>query len=424
MNAIQNNEKLQNVFDLEIDISVLLAFQTILMKMRNCERKLDSENNTPSHRLSAMDVLIQKIQNVGIRAKEVLPLSLFQDSCLQAKIKPRDYPAETLGFIHSELMQGKKRTELLCEYKRVNRNLDTDIFRMLNKDLLGTYEDLLKLCRYEEMAKKTAVFERFRVKMSRNRNERNTLEECQRVLRSNIDFIVFRMNMMRVKNDTVLTKWYTYRLAHQFLKVCLESAFCGEEISVQETRKSLWHSFMDIDKKLANMDAWYLGKNEFEESIQGFASRGIDFAWEYMKDLTSHNRMEFFIHSIKGDSLKKAIEKHDEEYNQVYLLIAEQGVLLWDVLIHQKDLVQDKDAQEALKWILSLIEVEELLIRAGDRLVVEQCETLGFEPTEQIENDFLIKEVLNTGMTMNGKILRKASVIVYRYMEVEEEVNG
>lgn len=77
---------------------------------------------------------------------------------------------------------------------------------------------------------------------------------------------------------------------------------------------------------------------------------------------------------------------------------------------------------EVYKNIVDLLSYEEIIIEPLYRLDLNKCSTLEVEYTDDIEKDFLIKEVYRNGYIKDNKVIKRAMVNVYRYKDENEEI--
>lgn len=212
-----------------------------------------------------------------------------------------------------------------------------------------------------------------------------------------------------------VNNWLNYRLFDQYLNEII--AAINEQVDLaEEAKQAFIFNAKRTTESLQNAEKWVhfgsfivdeLEKITFAERLEMLKHPGHRKAKKYKEEIVQKGMID-------------ALMAQEDEFTRMYKQIVEKAIAVIDLVsIYEKDLddfVIDKIPAQ-FGEVLKKMDIEYLNINEGDRLDLDKCKSTDVCITDDISKEMLIKEIVQKGITLNGEVYRKASVIVYRWEE-------
>jgi len=212
-----------------------------------------------------------------------------------------------------------------------------------------------------------------------------------------------------------LNDWIQYRVFDSYLITLIVAI--NEQLDLpDDTKEAFLFNAERTTAPLYKLDEWvYLGSQLVEEIETIPFAEKIEML-KYPNHKKSINMKEQIVESRMIETLKAK----QNEFYEMYKKVVEKAVLIVDLLESYDSSLEQLEVDGVnveFDKILHTMQIEFLEIVAGDRLELEKCITIDVTETKDITKEFLIKKVVQKGITVKGELNRKASVVVYRWEE-------
>lgn len=212
-----------------------------------------------------------------------------------------------------------------------------------------------------------------------------------------------------------LNNWVQYRLFDKYLTTLI--AAMNEQLDLpEETKEAFVFNAERTTASLYELDEWvYLGAQMVEEMDELSFAEQIE-----MLKHAGYEKSKNMKQQIVGSRMIETLKTKHDDFDKMYKQIVEKAIIVIDLLeAYELSLDELKIDETGVQFngIIKAMQIAYLEIEAGDRLELEKCITIDVCETEDIAKEFLIKKVVQRGITLKGELHRKASVIVYRWEE-------
>lgn len=409
----------RDMFEIEIDYSIIKSLAELYKCLRNSGIRMKSMTEEEHVNFTKLDEMIKLSAEFIETAEKSGILNLFQDTYMRDKIKPIDYPEGTLKCIGAHFYSGENRWSALKQYNPNTYDVSKSIvIDQLKHMIMKVY--IWQLKNYDkltiEVKKKAKRIPNILFKIFGNKMDKaqKTIEHYNNSIKSTHTIIQQRINSYHSRINTELEKWSDYRLINAYFDRMTNKLSYNCQICESEASYALKHNIMQIDEEIHFKDSWLLAKNDFDELM---GDRSVDDIKSLIYDKLDGLRTELTGKISMNKDITESLKNSECELKEVYGLVAQKGVLLLDYLDSYGFELDEEEVDVGIlsfKDILRLSGVEEIQIEVGDRLDLEACTTQEVVYTEDIEKEYLIKEVFRKGIKIGDHIYRKAIVSVYR----------
>lgn len=210
--------------------------------------------------------------------------------------------------------------------------------------------------------------------------------------------------------------WVNYRIFDQYLSVLITTMVVKLDLP-EDTKKAFVFNTERAMEQCSTTESWiYFGgmiidemeKLSFAERVEILMHRG-------------HQKSQEMKQKIIETEMINTLKEKKVDFDLIYNCIVEKTLIVIDLIdiyeINLNDFVVVDDSTVKFGEVLKNMSIEQQKVEVGDRLDLEKCKTIDVCITEDLTKELTIKEIVQKGMTVNGELYRKTSVIVYRWEE-------
>ena len=209
--------------------------------------------------------------------------------------------------------------------------------------------------------------------------------------------------------------WVNYRLFDDYLNALIQAIV--EQLDLQEdTKQAFIFNAERSTASLQEMEDWvYLGGPILDDMAELSFAECI----ELLKH-AGHQKAKKMKEKIVDIGMSETLKAKQDSMEGIYKKVVDKAVVIIDLLAAYELSIQElKMDNTAVQFddVINVMSIDYLQLEEGDRLELEKCITIDVCPTDDITKEFLIKTIVQRGITVKGNLHRKASVIVYRWEE-------
>ncbi|MFH7830684.1 hypothetical protein [Bacillus luti] len=435
----------ERLFSFEIDY---LHLRMLILVLKRAKDSWNKELSNKNQRYSAgllknielVNQLLQKLDAFLMRIEEQDIFVQDENHMLHRVCKSEDL-SELLHFIGMQ-KNDRDRYMHLLELYTVKEDVDIKSVEQLGSELESVLDDCLsQLNGIEEKCgvKSNKLFS-FR-KKSITYSYVKEIVLIKEICKTHLEYLVEQNEekssntvceekvcelnpvYLSVEKNGALLKWINHRIIDKYLDGLITTITTEVEEN-EESKDALKYNAEKINKEYCTLDEWkYLGSFFFECLEECGVNDLEDIALQEMHPI----RQSILQEVIKMEDLVCSIAgSKQQELEDIYEGISRKAILIVDYLsAYSIELTNASSIGKALNFegILNLLGIEKITFKEGERLLLDECQTVEVIETEDIRLDFTIKQVVNLGIRLNSAVHRKAAVTVYRLVIEKEDEN-